>query len=134
MFHVEIDIASKTPKQEEDEPDYYPHDEADENIRKHRSNTPDNQPSSQTEQEHNVKEIANMRMSEALVVESIEVREFLRFLFNLVILNKLVLLLQCKHSKYMYARCLNFPCFINYLAACIHAFCMLYLYVSLGTW
>ena len=26
----------------------------------------------------------------------------------------------------------NFPCFITYLAACMHAFCMFYLYVSLG--
>ena len=26
----------------------------------------------------------------------------------------------------------NFPCFILYLAACMHAFCMFYLYVSLG--
>ena len=32
----------------------------------------------------------------------------------------------------MYAKCLNFPCFITYLAACMHAFCMFYLYVSLG--
>ena len=31
VFHWQIDIASKTPKQE-DETDYYPHDEADENI------------------------------------------------------------------------------------------------------
>ena len=66
-----------------------------------------------------------------VVIESIEVREVLRFLFYLDIVNKL-LLLQCKHSKYMYARCLNFPCFIKYLAAYMHAFCMSYLYVSLG--
>ena len=72
-----------------------------------------------------------MSRSEAVVIESIEVRERLRFLFYFDILNKL-LLLQCKHSKYMYARCLNFPCFIKYLAACVHAFCMFYLYVSLG--
>ena len=72
-----------------------------------------------------------MSKSEAVVIGSKEVREILRFLFYLDLLNKL-LLLQCKHSKYMYARCLNFPCFINYLAACMHAFCMFYLYVSLG--
>ena len=73
----------------------------------------------------------NMSKSEAVVIESIEVRELLRFLFYLDILNKFWLL-QRKHSKYMYARCLNFPCFITYLAACMHAFCMFYLYVSLG--
>ena len=72
-----------------------------------------------------------MSKSEAVVIESIEVQELLRFLLYLDILNKLSLL-QRKHSKYMYARCLNFPCFINYLAACMHAFCMFYLYVSLG--
>ena len=72
-----------------------------------------------------------MNKSEAVVIESIEVRELLRFLFYLDILNKLSLL-QRKHSKSMYARCLNFPCFITYLAACMHAFCMFYLYVSLG--
>ena len=65
-----------------------------------------------------------MSKSEAVVIESIEVRELLRFLFYLDILNKLSLL-QRKHSKYMYARCLNFPCFINYLAACMHA-CILH--------
>ena len=78
-----------------------------------------------------VKEIANMSRSEAVVIESLEVQELLRFLFYLDILNKLLLLL-CKHSKYMYARCLNFPCFIYYLAPGIQAFCMFYLYVSLG--
>ena len=72
-----------------------------------------------------------MSKSEAVVMESIEVRELLRFLFYLDILNKLSLL-QCKHSKYMYAKCLNFPSFITYLAACMHAFCMFYLYVSQG--
>ena len=72
-----------------------------------------------------------MSKSEAVVIESIEVRELLRFLFYLDILNKLSLL-QRKHSKYMYAKCLNFPCFITYLAACMHAFCLFYLYVSLG--
>ena len=51
VFHVEIDIASKTPKQEEDKTDYHPHDEADGNIRKRQSNTPDNELSGQTEQE-----------------------------------------------------------------------------------
>ena len=72
-----------------------------------------------------------MSKSEAVVIEAIEVRELLRFLFYLDILNKLSLP-QRKHSKYMYAKCLNFPCFITYLAACMHAFCMFYLYVSLG--
>ena len=72
-----------------------------------------------------------MSKSEAVVIESIEVRELLRFLFSFDILNKLSLL-QRKHSKYMYAKCLNFPCFITYLAACMHALCMFYLYVSLG--
>ena len=72
-----------------------------------------------------------MSKSEAVVIESIEVRELLRFLFYLDILNKLSLL-QRKHSKYMYAKRLNFPCFITYLAACMHAFCLFYLYVSLG--
>ena len=67
-----------------------------------------------------------MSKSEAVVIESIEVRELLRFVFYLDILNKLSLL-QRKHSKYMYAKCLNFPCFITYLAACMHAFCMFYL-------
>ena len=57
-------------------------------------------------------------------------RDLLRFLFYLDILKKL-LLLQRNDSKYMYARCLNFPCFINYLAACMHAFSMFCLYVSL---
>ena len=50
--------------------------------------------------------------------ESIEVQELSRFLYYLDILNKL-LLLQRKHSKYMYAKCLNFPCFVRNLAACI---------------
>ena len=68
-----------------------------------------------------------MSRSEAVI----EVRDILRFLFYLDILNK-VFLVQCEHSKYMYARCLNFPCFINYLAACMHAFCMFHLYVLLG--
>ena len=74
-----------------------------------------------------------MSKSEAVVIESIEVRELLRFLFYLDILNKLSLL-QRKHSKYMYAKCLNFPYFITYLAACMHSFCMFYLYVSLGVY
>ena len=65
-----------------------------------------------------------MSKSEAVVIESIEVRELLRFLFYLDILNKLSVL-QRKHSKYMYAKCLNFPCFITYLAACMHA-CILH--------
>ena len=42
MFQVEIDVASTTPQQKEDETDYYPHDEADELIRKHRWNTSNN--------------------------------------------------------------------------------------------
>ena len=67
----------------------------------------------------------------AVVIELIEVRELLRFLFYIDILRKL-LLLQCKHSKYMYVRCLNFPCFITYLAACMHVFYIFYLYVSQG--
>ena len=74
-----------------------------------------------------------MSKSEAVVIESIELRELLRFPIYLDILSKLSLL-QRKHSKYMYAKCLNFLCFINYLAACIHEFCMFYLYVSLGNW
>ena len=78
-----------------------------------------------------VKEIANMSKSEAVVNESIELRELLRFLFYLDILNKRSLL-QRKQSKYMYAKCLNFPCFINDLAARMHAFCMLHLQVYLG--
>ena len=72
-----------------------------------------------------------MNKSAAVVIESIEVRELLSFLFYLDIFNKLSLL-QRKHLKYMYAKCLNFPCFITYLVACIHVFCMFYLYVSLG--
>ena len=72
-----------------------------------------------------------MSKSDAVVIELIVLRELLHFLFYLDILNELSLL-QREHSKYMYARCLNFPCFINYLAACMHAFCMFYLYVSLG--
>ena len=39
---------------------------------------------------------------------------------------------QTNFVGFFHARCLNFPCFINYLAACMHAFCMFYLYVSLG--
>ena len=52
MFHVELDIASKTPKQEEDETEYYPHDEAGEKIRRHRSKTLDDDPSGKTVPEH----------------------------------------------------------------------------------
>ena len=62
---------------------------------------------------------------------TVEVRELLRFLLYLDILSKLSLL-QRKHSKCMYARFLNFRCFINYLTAGMHAFCMFYLYLSLG--
>ena len=78
-----------------------------------------------------VKEITNMSKSEKVVIVSLEMSELLRFLsyFSYFdILNKLSLL-HCKHSKYIYGRCLNFPCFINYLTACMHAFCMLCLYV-----
>ena len=77
------------------------------------------------------KEIGNVIKSGAVVVGSIEVQEVLRFLFYINILNKL-LLLQRKHSKYVYAKCLNFLCFIKSLAVCMHAFCMFHLYVSLG--
>ena len=58
------------------------------------------------------------------MIESIEVRELLCFLFYLDVLNK-VLLLQRKHSKCMYAKFLNFPCFIlkNWLHACMHFAC-----------
>ena len=48
------------------------------------------------------------------MIESIEVRELLRFLYYLAILNKL-LLQQRKQSKYMYAKCLNFSCSLNIL-------------------
>ena len=54
MFQVFFDMTSKTPKQKEDETDYYPHDEADENIRKHRSNTSEGEASDQKEQEHSI--------------------------------------------------------------------------------
>ena len=52
VFQVQIDIASKTPKQEEDETDCYFRDEADENIQKHRSSTLSYKPSGQKEHEH----------------------------------------------------------------------------------
>ena len=39
LFQVGVDIASKTPKQEEDEIDYYPQEGVDENIQKPRSST-----------------------------------------------------------------------------------------------
>ena len=52
VFHVEIDIASKTPKQKEEETDFYPYDEIAENFRKPRSNTPDDEPLGHREQEH----------------------------------------------------------------------------------
>ena len=68
-----------------------------------------------------------MSKSETVVIESIEVQELLRFLFYIDILNKLLLLL-CMHSKYMYARCLNFPCFIKFfgciLACILHVLCV----------
>ena len=40
---------------------------------------------------------------------------------------------QTNFVGFYHAKCLNFPCFINYLPACMHAFCMFYLYVSLGS-
>ena len=72
-----------------------------------------------------------MSNSEVVVVESAEVRELLRFQTYLEIVNKL-LLLQQKLSKYMYAKCQNFPCFIKHLDAWLHAFRMFYLNVQLG--
>ena len=51
VFQAESDIASETPEQEEDETDYYPNGEVDENIRKHWTDTPENEPTGQTEQE-----------------------------------------------------------------------------------
>ena len=72
-----------------------------------------------------IKEMANMRKSEAVVIESIEVEERLICLFYLNILNKL-LLLPRKHSKYIYARCLTFPCFIKvWLHARMHFACFI---------
>ena len=47
----------------------------------------------------------------AVVVEAIVIRDISRFLLYLDTSKKL-LLLQRKHSKYMYAKCLNFPSFI----------------------
>ena len=52
VFHVEGNFASNTPKKEENEMDYYPLDEVDENIRKQRLSTLENEPPVQTEQEH----------------------------------------------------------------------------------
>ena len=52
VFQVEINIASKAPKQEEDETDHFPRDEADENIRKHWSNNSEDKASGQKEHEH----------------------------------------------------------------------------------
>ena len=51
MIQVETDIASKMLKQEKYETDYYTHDVVDAKIPKNWSNTPDNEPSDQTEQE-----------------------------------------------------------------------------------
>ena len=51
VFKVEVDIASKTPKQEEDVTDYYHYDEVDENIREPQLNTSDDKTSSQVEHE-----------------------------------------------------------------------------------
>ena len=52
VFQVMIDIASKTTRQKENEIDYCPRLEADENIRKHRSNNPDDKASGQKRHEH----------------------------------------------------------------------------------
>ena len=57
-------------------------------------------------------EITRMRNSEVVVGEAIDVRYISSFLYYLEILNKL-LLLQRKHSKYLFAKCLNFPSFIK---------------------
>ena len=66
--------------------------------------------------------------SELVVIESMEVREHLRFLDYIDILNRF-LLLQRKYSKYVYAKCLNFPYFIKEIA-CMHALKLLiYLHV-----
>ena len=48
----QVENASKTPKQEEDKTDYYPHDETNENIRKHRSNTLQDKTLGQKEHKH----------------------------------------------------------------------------------
>ena len=64
-----------------------------------------------------------MSNSEAVVIESVDVRGILHFLIYRDILNKL-LPLQRKHSKYMYAKSLNFPSFIKKIG-CMHA-CILH--------
>ena len=64
------------------------------------------------------------------VIEAIEMRDIIRFPYHLDIKNKL-LLLQQKHSKYMNAERLNFPCFLKKLGVCIPAFCMFHLHASL---
>ena len=51
VFHVQIDIASQTPEQEEDETNFYRYDEVAENFRKPRWYTPDDEPLGHTEQE-----------------------------------------------------------------------------------
>ena len=61
-----------------------------------------------------------MKYIAVVVVEAIGVREILSFLYHLDILNKL-LLLQRKHSKHMYAKYPNFPCFIEKIG-CMHAY------------
>ena len=65
-----------------------------------------------------------MSNSEFLIVvfEAADVRDFLSFLFCLDIW-KMFLLLQQKPSKHMYSNCLDFPCFIRTMAACMHTFC-----------
>ena len=68
-----------------------------------------------------------MSNSEVLVTESIKVRELLRFLYYLDILNKL-LLLQRKHSKKIYHKGLNFLRFLNKFScmhACMHFVCFI---------
>ena len=66
------------------------------------------------------KEIKNTSKSEYITNELIEMREILRFYVLLDNLNK-ILLQQWKHSKYMYARCLNCLCSIKYLPELINA-------------
>ena len=72
--------------------------------------------------------MTNTSNSEVVVSESVEVRELLGFLFYLNSLSKLWQL-QRKHSKYMFDNSLIFRGFIKILAACMHAFCMLYLHI-----
>ena len=52
VFQVQVDIASKKPKKEEDDTHYYPYDGADENIWEHGSTTPDDRPWGETQHKH----------------------------------------------------------------------------------